>query len=116
MWEVEYYIKPNGRCPVEDFLKKLSLKTDIPFVVKAFERLEQFGHYLDRPHSAYLRDKIYELRIRTQRGQLRFLYFFFEEDHIVITHGFHKKTGTVPDNEIKKAIGFMNSYFGLKYG
>ena len=54
-WEVEYYEKKNGDCPVADFLDRLPAKEQV-YVTNAIDRLEEHGSALDRPHSGYLRD------------------------------------------------------------
>ena len=65
-WVIEFYEKPNGRCPTEDFLD--SLRTDERVLaLNSIGQLEQQGNKLDRPHAGYLRDGIHELRIRIER-------------------------------------------------
>lgn len=112
-YEIEFYEKSNGRCPTRDFLDTLSRK-DVVFVDKALERLETHGHHLRRPHVDYLRDDIWELRVNIQRGKCRLLYFFYVGQQIVITHGFKKKVGKVPDSEIDKAIEYRNDHLAGK--
>lgn len=76
MWRISFYEKENGRCPVRDFLDGLNPKNDLPFIARAVERLKEFGYRLDRPHVGYLRDDIYELRVKTVDRQIRIFYFF----------------------------------------
>jgi phage-related protein len=102
-WTVEFYKKANGRCPTEEFLDSLENEEKV-FIRRAIQRLEEYGYALKRPHAAPLRDHIFELRKRTHQGNIRLLYFFFDSEKIIITHGFKKKSGKVPDNEIDKAI------------
>jgi len=70
--------------------------------------LSEQGYEAKRPLVDYLRDGIYELRMRFQNKQQRILYFFFE-DVIVLTHGFSKKE-RVPDREIKRAVRYRTMY------
>ena len=58
--------------------------------VKWIEILKSFGHELRRPESDYLRDGIYELRVRFQSLNYRMLYFF------------HGKPGRSPHTGLKK--------------
>jgi phage-related protein len=109
-WIVEFYIKSNNkRCPTEEFLDKLS-KTELVFIESALNRLSEHGNNLRRPHADYLRDNIYELRVKANQSQYRLFYFFFDGRKIIITHGYPKKTSAVRDQEIKKAIEFRNDY------
>lgn len=68
------------------------------------------GHRLRRPAAAYLRDDIYELRVRTGRVQLRLLYFFHGKEEIVISHGFIKRGAPVPAIEIERARRNMRMF------
>ena len=109
-WNVEFYKKSNNkRCPTEEFLDNLS-KKEIYLVERAIDRLSEFGNNLKRPHADYLRDDIYELRVKTNQGQYRLFYFFFDSTKIIITHAYIKKTSAVRDQEISKAIEFRKDY------
>ena len=110
MWEVELYEKPNGRCPAQDFLDGLSSRDEKPFVDRKIGLLAELGYRLKRPHAAFLRDDIWELRVETHHGQLRLLYFYVESSVIVVTHGFRKKTAKVPEAEIERAIDCREEY------
>ncbi|MGH7740620.1 MAG: type II toxin-antitoxin system RelE/ParE family toxin [Candidatus Eiseniibacteriota bacterium] len=68
------------------------------------QRLAAMGHAVRRPTAAYLRDGIYELRVRAGRVHLRVLYFFHGRQAIVVTHGFVKKGAGVPTIEIERAL------------
>ncbi len=109
-WQVEFYEKENGRCPVREFLNGLP-KQDLVFIENGLNRLERYGKELERPHAGYLRDHIHELRVQTKGVQYRFLYFFYHETIIVVTHGIIKKSKKVPDVEIDKAFRNRQEYF-----
>ena len=49
-----------------------------------------------------LEDNLYEIRV-VGTNQLRGIYFHFINDHYVITNGFTKKQGPVPEEEKEKA-------------
>ncbi len=108
-WVVEFYRKANGRCPTEEFLDSLTNEEKV-FIRRAIQRLEEFGNQLQRPYAAPLRDHIMELRKRTHQGNVRLLYFFFDGEKFIITHGFKKKSDKVPASEIDKAIEFRKDY------
>lgn len=72
--------------------------------------LQELGINLHRPHADFLRDKTYELRARDRKKQLRILYFFFDGNKIIFSHGIVKKSGRVPDAEIDRAIMHYEDY------
>lgn len=116
MWEIIFYEKPNGRCPVTDFLDELSLKNDLPFINRMVDRLSELGPDLKRPHVDYLRDDIWELRVKTRSGKFRFFYFYYAGKTIILSHGYPKKAGKVADSEIDKAIENRKDYLARKRG
>jgi phage-related protein len=71
--------------------------------VAALTRLEELGHELRRPEADYLRDDIYELRVRFQSVNYRMLYFFHGRVATVVSHGVTKEK-QVPAKEIQTAI------------
>ena len=113
MWEIEFYEKENGRCPVGEYLDSVP-PDDFVRIERKLKLLAEYGNELQRPHVGYLRDDIWELRVRTQRGQNRILFFFFEGQKIILTNGFLKKTRKVPPKEIERAIEYRKAYF-MKY-
>jgi phage-related protein len=111
MWEIEFFEKENGHCPVEEFLDGLSPKKDLPYIDNAMNQLEELGYKLRRPQAAPLQDGIYELRVKTINGKFRFLYFFYDRNKIIITHGIKKKTGSVPQPELDHALEYRSIYY-----
>ncbi len=73
------------------------------------ERLRALGYELRRPEADYLRDGIYELRVRLQRLNYRMLYFFHENVAAVVSHGLVKER-QVPSREIVRAVGCRSRY------
>ena len=67
------------------------------------ERLRDLGHELRRPEADFLRDGIYELRVRLRTTNYRMLYFFHGRIATVVSHGLVKEA-EVPAKEIEKAI------------
>lgn len=107
--DIDYYEKPNGRCPVLEFLESLTAKDQLR-VTKRIDLLAACGINLRRPHSDTLRDGIRELRIPTHHGQHRILYFFYHRNTAVLLNGLTKKAGKVADSEIDRAIEYMQDY------
>lgn len=108
-WIIDFYIKANGRCPAADFLDSLSTKEKL-LIRRSLQRLEEHGTELGRPYVAPLRDHIWELPKETHQGNIRLLYFFFDGNKFIITHGFKKKDDKVLDSEIEKAIDLRKDY------
>ncbi|MDZ7336738.1 MAG: type II toxin-antitoxin system RelE/ParE family toxin [candidate division KSB1 bacterium] len=100
--EVLIFAESNGSSPFLVWLDKQPPKVQDKCIV-FIERLEEFGHELRRPQADYLRDGIYELRVKRQKTNYRILYFF-HENRAIISHGFMKQQEKVPDKEIEIAI------------
>ena len=102
MPKIIFYQEEDGTVPILDWFDNLSEKTLDKCTVK-LERLAEQGHNLRRPEADYLRDEIYELRIRYLGINYRILYFFIERTAVVVSHGLTKKK-KIPPIEIDRAI------------
>jgi phage-related protein len=92
------YYRELESVPVLDWLERIG-RRDRRAVLKcaaAIEVLRQHGHELRRPLADYLRDGIYELRVRIGRVQYRILYFFQGKDAVVLAHGLVKEKRVRP--------------------
>jgi phage-related protein len=103
--EVSYYCDEDGTAPVLEWLADLAKKNRKAAEKCAIriETLRQMGHELRRPIADYLRDGIYELRIRHNRVQCRILYFFHGVELVILAHGLMKEK-EVPDVDIERAV------------
>ena len=100
--EVVFFRKDEKTVPVRDWLESIPTKAQAKCLAK-LGRLEQIGHELRRPEAEYLRDDIYELRVRLQRVNYRMLYFFHGRTAAVVSHGVVKEK-EVPAKEIDLAV------------
>ncbi len=100
---VVFFRDSDGSIPIKDWLDTLPKKVRAKCIDK-IERLQALGHELRRPEADYLRDGIYELRLRFRNVRYRILYFFHGNVAAVISHGITKKTQEVPKREIERAI------------
>lgn len=102
---VVFYREPEGEVPVLDWLAKLRKKDQQAYVrcVAAVERLAAAGHELRRPLADFLRDGIYELRVRKGRVNYRILYFFHGSGLAVLGHAITKEDA-VPDIDIERCL------------
>ena len=108
---VVFYQEKDGAAPALDWLKELR-NTDAKAFTKcraALARLALLGHELRRPEADYLRDEIYELRIRRNSVNYRLLYFFHGRTISVVAHGLTKES-EVPAADINRAISRKSAF------
>ena len=86
-FEVIFYEKENGDCPVEEK-----------------------GNQLREPYSKLIDDGIFEIRCKVGNNITRLLYFFYYKGKIILTNGFVKKTQKTPLEEIKVAKARRTDY------
>ena len=108
-FEVVFYEKDDGQCPVEDFLKKIDVKMRAK-IVGLLEILEEKGNVLREPYSKHLEDGIFELRCKVGSNITRILYFFYYQGKIILTNGFVKKVQKTPRKEISTAKTYRADY------
>ncbi len=93
-----YFLKEADR-----FLKSLDLQTQ----KKILFNLEYAQYRIDAELFKKIRGDIWEFRTNFSKSQIRLLAFWDkrkkDDTHVIVTHGFIKKTWEVPEKEIKKA-------------
>jgi phage-related protein len=99
---VVYFREEDGTVPMLKWLDALPAKALDKCRVK-LERLRTIGHELRRPEADYLRDGIYELRVRFGTVNYRMLYFFHGNIAAVVSHGLCKEK-RVPPGQIDQAV------------
>lgn len=102
-FQVIFYEKLNGECPVEEFLLSLDDKSRAK-CIGILEILEEKGNLLREPYSKHLKDDVFEVRCKVGTNLIRVLYFFCIGKKIILTNGFVKKTPKTPKKEIELAI------------
>jgi len=100
--EVVFYREDEQTVPMRDWLDGIPRKAQAKCLAR-LGRLELMGHELRRPEADYLRDGIYELRVRMQSVNYRMLYFFHGRMAAVVSHGVLKEK-EVPPKEIDLAV------------
>jgi len=100
--EVILFKEDGDKVPLVAWLESVPKKPRAKCLA-ALARLEEFGHELRRPEADYLRDDIYELRVRFQSVNYRMLYFFHGRTVAVVSHGCTKERA-VPKRDIDAAI------------
>ena len=113
IFEIDFYRKPNGKVPIEDFLYSLYPKLR----AKAFsdiELLRTMGNELKEPYVKPIKGKknkgLYELRIKFSTDIARVFYFTYYNNRYVLLNGFIKKTNETPKREIERARKYMEDY------
>lgn len=109
VFNIEFYTLESGKQPVAEFLDSLTAKMRAK-AIGSLELLEEFGNQLKEPHSKYLSDGIFELRIKFASDISRIFYFFVVNNKIVLTNGFVKKTQKTPPGELDKAKKYKADY------
>ncbi len=99
----------DGSVPLLEWFDKLSGKVQDKCRLR-IERLTEMGHELRRPEADYLRDGIYELRVRHQSVNYRMLYFFYGQTAAVLALGLQKERIVSPkaiDLAVRRKEKFM---------
>jgi len=103
MIRVVFFLEEDGSAPLLDWLDELPRRAQDK-CTERIERLRELGHWLRRPEADFLRDGIYELRVKAGRVQSRLLYFFHRQEAIVLSHGIVKQRADSPQREIESAL------------
>jgi phage-related protein len=108
---VVFYQEKPGDAPVIDWLTELNETNPRAFdkCRAAIARLALLGHELRRPEADYLRDGIYEMRVRLGSVNYRLLYFFHGRTVSVVAHGLTKEAA-IPAGDIKQAINRKTAF------
>jgi phage-related protein len=103
--QIVFYCDDEAHSPVFAWLDELRRRSPRAFAkcVVRIRRLADLGHELRRPEADFLRDGIYELRIRDGRVNYRILYAFHGRGLAVLANSIVKE-GRVPDGAIELAL------------
>ena len=109
VYTIIYYRTENGKEPVKDFIDCLDSKMKAK-TFRQLELLENNGIDLREPHSKFIKDGIFELRVKFSSNISRIFYFFYVDNKIILTNGFIKKTVAIPKNELNKALKYRQDF------
>lgn len=103
MKEIKFYKTRTGKIPAKEFLDSLSAK-HAQKVIWVLELVESLNHvpvqYFKKLKNT---DDLWEIRARVGSNSFRLLGFIDNEEFIVLTNGFSKKSQKTPKNEIDLA-------------
>lgn len=103
MRRVSFYRDRRGTCPIEDFLDGLPAKDaqKVTWVLRLIEQLDVIpGSYLKKLVGT---TALWEVRSRTGNNAYRLLCFIEDDEIVVLTNGFRKKSQKTPRQEIALA-------------
>lgn len=111
LWEIEYYVTSNNRCPVKEFIDSLSPEGQAKYIFIT-RLLKEYGIAVKEPYVKQItgRRKLFEIRIKDKSGIGRILYFAHTGRKFVLLHGFTKKTDRTPKKEVEIAEQRMKDY------
>ena len=109
MFEVYYYVLPNGEVPIKQFINSLDPKIRTK-ALGSIQILKKYGNMLREPYSKPIGNGIFELRIEFAGDITRIFYFFIVGRKIILTNGYIKKTQKTPSGEISKAMKYKADY------
>ena len=113
MWNIEYYQSEAGRSPVAVFIDSLDVRSKAR-VARTLDLLEEFGVSLGMPYARHIEKQLWELRIQHGRNRYRIIYSLAASQTFVLLHGFTKKTGPVPREDIEIAKRRRDDYLSRR--
>ena len=102
MWEIEYFETANGRRPVQEFVDSLDAGSKAK-IARTLDLLEEFGVKLGMPYAKHVEGDLWELRTRVGSNQYRIIYFLYTGGAFILLHGFMKKSGPIPQQDLRAA-------------
>lgn len=101
---VDVYQKRSGRIPLRDFIDTLSGDGKAEFTKFLTDFMESDD--LSIFYIKAIRNKIFEAK----QGAFRILFFYREEQMIIITSAYRKKTKKIPADELETAERYRADY------
>lgn len=102
-WTIVFYSNDRGDEPVQDFIRKQDTSTKSK-IARSIDLVRKYGPNLGMPHSRYIGDGIYELRI-SGKNEVRVFYITaLSSQEVIFIHAFKKRTQKMSRSEYKIAI------------
>lgn len=103
-WRVYFYKTKRGDSPVKKFILEQNLPVQSR-INQSILLLRDRGPFLKPPYIKKIKDKLYELRIKSQIA-IR-IFYSPKDDTYYLLHAFKKKSQKTPAREIKTALDRM---------
>ena len=100
-----FYVNSMGHKPIREWILELP-KADRHSIGKDIQKVE-FGWPLGRPHCASLGADLWEVRSTLARDHIARVIFCMVDGHMILLHGFIKKTQKTPKVDIDLALKRM---------
>lgn len=98
-WQVVYYLSPQGKNPIKEFLDSLGAKQQVK-ILRLFQLIAEYGLSAVGSHLKKLSGTpFWEMRILGQ-DNLRIIYVVVLKNTVLALHGFSKKSQKTPPKEI----------------
>ena len=97
-----FYVTPAGHKPVREWILEMP-DADRHTIGKDIQKVE-FGWPLGRPHCAPLGNGMWEVRSDLESNRIARVIFCVGEGHMILLHGFIKKTQRTPQADIALAL------------
>ena len=108
-FELIFYRKANGDCPVSEFLSSLNKVMRFK-LLHQLDLLELYGNHPKGDFTKPLGDGIFEVRAQNKTDITRIMFFFDKNKKIILTNGFVKKTQRLPASELETAKRYRADY------
>jgi phage-related protein len=96
-----YQTGPTGRVPVREWLKALA--PDDRRIIGEDIKTVEYGWPIGMPTCRALGAGLWEVRSRLSDGRSARVFFCMADDHMVLLHGFIKKTQRTPTADLTLA-------------
>ena len=105
---IRFYAEINsGKEPVKKLMDSLE-KPEIKILSNSIGLLKKIWP-VGMPFVRCMKEGLYELRVQLINRQAR-IFFLVDNEHIVLLHGFIKKTQTTPPKELRLAYKRLQVY------
>ncbi|XZF62079.1 MAG: type II toxin-antitoxin system RelE/ParE family toxin [Gloeotrichia echinulata DVL01] len=114
MREIIFYRTDTDKCPVEEFIDSLSGKQaqKVLWVLRLIQELDKVpNQYFKKLVNT---DDIWEVRVQVGNNAFRLLGFFDDDNLVIVTNGFAKKTQKTPSQQIELAEQRKRDYLNRK--
>ena len=108
-----YYEDARGRQQVKEFIDEFDDKTKGKILAR-IEFLAEHWYEVRRPLVDKIEKNLYELRVDFAWNSVRIIYAYMFKNHIVLLHGFRKKTDRIREGDKlmarKRMLDFQMRY------